>query len=128
MIFTTNTGGDALVSCDENLNVIDFGGRSKSTGYTSHTKNEYLANLSQERRHSLYEGIFSSPTVTTDLDWSLLNRTFVYEKEHVLDVQMGSVDQDDIIALTKHVRSFSESLNSLRNTFNDSLTSKKNSV
>ncbi|XP_066932708.1 rho GTPase-activating protein 45-like isoform X2 [Clytia hemisphaerica] len=35
---------------------------------------------------------------------------------------MGSVDQDDIIALTKHVRSFSESLNSLRNTFNDSLT------
>ena len=98
--------------------------RSKSTGYSS-TKNEYLVNLYQDRRHSLYEGIFGSPTATTDLDWSLLKRPFVYEKEHVLDVQMGSVDQDDIIALTKHVRSFSESLNSLRNTINDSLTSKR---
>ena len=33
--------------------------------------------------------------------------------------QSTMVDQDDIIALTRHVRSFSDALNNLRNTFRD---------
>ena len=33
--------------------------------------------------------------------------------------QSAMVDQDDIIALTRHVRSFSDALNNLRNTFRD---------
>ena len=38
------------------------------------------------------------------------------------------VDQEDIIALTKHVRSFSDALNNLRNSFKDSLVGKLSSI
>ena len=69
----------------------------------------------RNRRHSLYEGIFKEQT---DLDLVISNLTADLKRDNCTESQM--VDQEDIIALTKHVRSFSDSLNVLRSTFVDS--------
>ena len=69
----------------------------------------------QESRHSVYEGVFLR-NPDENLVLSLLSNIAV---EQYNIYQSAMVDQDDIIALTRHVRSFSDALNNLRNTFRD---------
>lgn len=81
-------------------------------------KNELFGYKAQERRHSLYEEIFKLPN--TNLDSVIWNHSVTYRGDLCSAVPM--CDQEDIITLTRHVRSFSDTLNILKNTFNDSST------
>jgi len=115
--------------CDENIYLQNglksqsLSNKQKDLSFVNNNFNEWALSKSNEfgdvarrnRRHSLYEGIFKEHT---DLDLVILNLTEVFKRENCADSQM--VDQEDIIALTKHVRSFSDSLNVLRSTFVDS--------
>lgn len=79
-------------------------------------KNELFGYKAQERRHSLYDENFKLPN--TNLDSVIWNHSVTFRGNLCLAVPM--CDQDDIITLTRHVRSFSDTLNILKNTFNDS--------
>lgn len=81
-------------------------------------KNELFGYKAQERRQSLYEEIFKLPNI--NLNSVIWNHSVTYRGSLCLAVPM--CDQDDIITLTRHVRSFSDTLNILKNTFNDSST------
>lgn len=81
-------------------------------------KNVLFGYKAHERRQSLYEEIFKLPN--TNLDSVIWNHSITYRGNLCLSVPM--CDQDDIITLTRHVRSFSDTLNILKNTFNDSTT------
>lgn len=66
-------------------------------------------------RYSVYEGIFGCGPELSSL---ILPNFSVINTSEIADTPM--VDQEDIIALTRHVRSFSDALNNLRNTFKES--------
>lgn len=70
-------------------------------------------------RYSVYEGIFGCGP---DLSSLILPNFSVINTSEIADTPM--VDQEDIIALTRHVRSFSDALNNLRNTFKESCVGK----
>ncbi|XP_047122384.1 rho GTPase-activating protein 45 isoform X1 [Hydra vulgaris] len=69
---------------------------------------------SNKHRSSCYENIFEKSNVNNSLSNLELSRQSAFE-----ETQM--VDQEDIIALTRHVRNFSDALNNLRNTFKESI-------
>lgn len=98
---------------------------SKSSSATNNLKlrlnnNNVKSKPTRTRRHSSYDhGSFMH---NKDLTTIISNYRAVFH--HGADPDEEMCDQEDIIALTRHVRSFSDTLNNLRNTFKESTPSK----